>query len=175
MPIAVLHRRAVELVQPYARTARTEDVKEVIKEMQNSPIAAYLRELTFHERLMLAAMLKCMKKEGVDQIRWGDVSHLVPSTMILRLTTHRQLHHQHIIYMNLLTGDDDPDRRPTHGELKLVLRSLTASHAMICEEGAVVARKSEDERRVALNLEHAEVERVLVEVGGTRWRNALNV
>ena len=82
MLIAILHRRAVELVQPYARTARTEDVKEVIKEMQNSPIAAYLRELTFHERLMLAAMLKCMKKEGVDQIRWGDVSLSVPSTMI---------------------------------------------------------------------------------------------
>lgn len=67
----------MELVQPYARTARTEDVKEVIKEMQNSPTAAYLRELSFHERLMLAAMLKCIKKEGVDQIRWGDVSNVL--------------------------------------------------------------------------------------------------
>lgn len=63
----------MELVQPSSRTARTEDVKEVIKEMQNSPTAAYLRDLSFHERLMLAAMLKCIKKEGVDQIRWGDV------------------------------------------------------------------------------------------------------
>lgn len=72
-----LLRRTVELVQPYARTARTEDVKEVIKEMQNSPTAAYLRELSFHERLMLAAMLKCIKKEGVDQIRWGDVSNVL--------------------------------------------------------------------------------------------------
>lgn len=77
--------------------------------------------------------------------------------------------------MNLLAGDDDPERRPTDGELKLVLRSLTASHAMICEDGAVVARKSEDDRRIALNLELSEIERVLVEVGGTRWRNALGV
>ena len=66
-------RRAVELVQPHARTARTDDVKEVIKSMQNSPTAAYLRELSFHERLMLAALLKCIKREGVEEIRWGDV------------------------------------------------------------------------------------------------------
>lgn len=77
--------------------------------------------------------------------------------------------------MNLLRGDDDPERVPTDGELKLVVRSLTASHALICEDGPVVARRSEDDRRVALNLEHSEVERVLVEVGGIRWRNALGV
>lgn len=68
-------RRAVELVEPRARTARTDDVKEVIKSMQNSPTAAYLRELSFHERLMLAALLKCIKREGVEEIKWGDVRH----------------------------------------------------------------------------------------------------
>ncbi len=66
-------RRAVELVQPYSRTARTDDVKQVIKDMQNSPIAAYLRELSFHERIMLAALLRCIRKEGVEEIKWGDV------------------------------------------------------------------------------------------------------
>ena len=70
-------RRAVELVQPRARMARTDDVKEVIKSMQNSPTAAYLRELSFHERLMLAALLKCIKREGVEEIKWGDVRSLV--------------------------------------------------------------------------------------------------
>ena len=53
--------------------ARTEDVKAVIKEMQNSPTAAYLRELSFHERLMLAALVKCVRKEGVEEIKWADV------------------------------------------------------------------------------------------------------
>lgn len=67
-------RRTVELVRPLKRVARTEDVKEVIKIMQNSPTAAYLRDCSFHERLMLAALLKCMKKEGVEQIKWSDVS-----------------------------------------------------------------------------------------------------
>ncbi|KAH9916185.1 P-loop containing nucleoside triphosphate hydrolase protein [Amylocystis lapponica] len=147
-------RRTVESVHLQARTARTDDVKEVIKVMQNSPTAAYLRELSFHERLMLAALLKCVKKEGVEEIKWGDVQH------------------QHIIYLNILSGGDDPARRPTSGELRMVLDSLLASRAMICEDGAVVARKAEEEKRVALNLEHAEVERVLGEVGGARWKNA---
>lgn len=66
-------RRAVELVEPDKRTARTDDVKRVIKDMQNSPTAAYLRELSFHERLMLAALLRCVKREGVEEIKWGDV------------------------------------------------------------------------------------------------------
>ena len=50
-----------------------------------------------------------------------------------------------------------------------------ATHAVLCEEGTVVGRKSEDERRVVLNVEYAEVERVLGEVGGIKWRNAMNV
>ncbi|RPD52623.1 hypothetical protein L227DRAFT_589631 [Lentinus tigrinus ALCF2SS1-6] len=132
---------------------------EVIKDMQNSPTAAYLRELSFHERLMLAALIKCVRKEGVEEIKWSE------------------LQHQHIVYVNLLANDaeGDPSRRPSSDELVLVLNALLASHALICEDGAAVARKAEDERRVALNLEYVEIERVLGEIGGPRWRNALNV
>ena len=43
--------------------------------MQNSPTAAYLRELPFHERLLLAALLRVVKREGVEEVRWGDVRH----------------------------------------------------------------------------------------------------
>ena len=64
----------MESVQPQSRTARTDDVKRVIVDMQNSPTAAYLRDLSFHERLMLAALLRCIKREGVEEIKWGDVS-----------------------------------------------------------------------------------------------------
>ena len=60
-------------------------------------------------------------------------------------------------------------------ELVLVRDGLLAAHAMICEDGAAVGRRPEGERRVALNLEYGEVERVLGEVGGPKWRNALNV
>lgn len=63
----------MELVHPKQRTARTEDVKEVIKVLQNSPTAAYLRDCTLHERIMLASLSKCMKREGVEEIKWGEV------------------------------------------------------------------------------------------------------
>ncbi|THG96659.1 hypothetical protein EW026_g5214 [Hermanssonia centrifuga] len=150
-------RRAVELVQPYSRTARTDDVKQVIKDMQNSPIAAYLRELSFHERIMLAALLRCIRKEGVEEIKWGDIQR------------------QHLLYIPILADDEDPNRRPTPGELTVVLDSLSASRAVLCEDGTLALRKPEDERRVVLNLEHSEVERELAEVGGQRWKNVLNI
>lgn len=82
---------------------------------------------------------------------------------------------QHIIYTDLLAGETDSVRHPTAGELGLVLDSLLASRAMICEDGAAASRKAKGEKRIALNLEHSEVERVLKEVGGTRWGNTLSI
>jgi origin recognition complex subunit 1 len=69
------YRRTVELVQPLKRTAKTDDVKDVIKVMQNSPTAAYLHDCSLHERMMLAALLKVIKREGIEEVRWGDVSN----------------------------------------------------------------------------------------------------
>ncbi|KAH7926066.1 P-loop containing nucleoside triphosphate hydrolase protein [Leucogyrophana mollusca] len=148
-------RRAVELAHPRTRTARPDDVKEVIKVMQNSPTAAYLRECSVHERIMLASLLKCIKREGVEEIKWGEIQQ------------------QHNIYMDSLTGDDDPTRKPAPGELMFVLDSLLASRAILVEDGLAAARKSPNDRRVILNLEQVEVERVLSEVGGPRWKSAL--
>jgi origin recognition complex subunit 1 len=76
--------------------------------------------------------------------------------------------------MNVLPSSDDPSRKPTPNELLLVLDSLVASRAMLMEEGAAVSRKPEGERRVLLNLEQGEVERVLSEVGGQHWKNVLS-
>jgi len=63
----------VELVQPKRRQALVDDVRSVIKVMQNSPTAAYVRECSLHERIMLAALLKCIKRQGVEEIQWGEV------------------------------------------------------------------------------------------------------
>lgn len=67
------YRRAVELVQEKRRTAEIRDVNEVQKVMANSPIAAYLRECSFHERMVLVSLIKCVKREGVEEIKWGEV------------------------------------------------------------------------------------------------------
>ena len=61
-------------MRPKGAAAHTKDVKDVIKEMQNSPTAAYLRECTLHERIMLASLIKCVKREGTEEIKVGDVS-----------------------------------------------------------------------------------------------------
>jgi origin recognition complex subunit 1 len=42
---------------------------------------------------------------------------------------------------------------------------------MLMEDGVAALRQAEGERRVILNLEQGEVEQVLSEVGGQRWKN----
>jgi origin recognition complex subunit 1 len=66
-------RRAVEEVRPKQRAARLVDVRSVIAVLQNSPTAAYVRECALHERLMLAALLKCARRAGVEEVPWGEV------------------------------------------------------------------------------------------------------
>lgn len=66
-------RRAVELVKEAKGTVKAPHIKEVVQVMQNTPTAAYLRELSFHERVMLTSLVKCMKRDGVNEISWGDV------------------------------------------------------------------------------------------------------
>lgn len=173
--LTFIRRRAVELVHPQSRTARTDDVKKVIVDMQNSPTAAYLRDLSFHERLMLAALLRCIKREGVEEIAWGDVSAITATSTRIDSYTFHQVQRQHLLHINVLAEEEDTTRRPTPGELGIVLDSLAASRAVLCEDGALLLRKSEDDKRIVMNLEHAEVERVLGEVGGTKWKNALNI
>ena len=168
----------MELVQPAKKTAGMREVKEVISAMQNSPTAGYLQELSLHERIMLAAVLKCVKKEGVEEVKWGDVRP-ISDVEFRRMLIHSlfvcQVQHQHVIYTSILTGDDDPTRKPTFAELNEVLDSLIASRAMLIEDGAAAQRKPAGERKLVLNLEQIEVERVLSEIGGQMWKNALGV
>ncbi len=63
-------RRAVELVKEAKGTVKAPHIKEVVQVMQNTPTAAYLRELSFHERVMLTSLVKCMKRDGVNEISW---------------------------------------------------------------------------------------------------------
>lgn len=84
------------------------------------------------------------------------------------------MEHQHLTYINVLTSEDESRRKPTAAELRLVLDSLVASRAVVLEDGPAIARKAEGERRLLLNIEQGEVERVLGEVGGARWKNVLS-
>ncbi|KAF7303122.1 Origin recognition complex subunit 1 [Mycena kentingensis (nom. inval.)] len=150
-------RRAVELAHPQKRKAVIKDVTEVTKQMQNSPTAAYLRDCSHHERLVLAALIKCVKVEGVEEIKWGEVAM------------------QYSIYTKSFEDPDAPRCwNPTPAEMAMVLDSLVASQAVLLESGAAAMKKAAAERKVVLNLEQSEVERVLGDVGGDRWKNMLS-
>lgn len=77
--------------------------------------------------------------------------------------------------MNSLTGEDDPKRKPTNTELSLVIDTLVASRAVHIEEGVTASRKPQADRKVMLNIEAGEVERVLSDMGGSNWKNALGL
>lgn len=64
-------------------------------------------------------------------------------------------------------------RQLTAYEFKTVLDSLIASRALLLEDGIGMARKPDDERKLKLNLDMGEIERVLSEVGGAKWKNIL--
>lgn len=74
----------MELVHPKRKAAKADDVKHVISLMQNSPTAMYLAETSLHERIMLASLLKCVKRDGVEEVKWGDVSHLSCRLFVVR-------------------------------------------------------------------------------------------
>ena len=84
------------------------------------------------------------------------------------------MQHQHLIYLPILS-ETRLNFKPSACELDFVLDSLVASRAMLLEDGVACMRKHEGERKLLLNLDQGEVERVLGEVGGARWKNALSV
>ncbi|RXW21306.1 hypothetical protein EST38_g4564 [Candolleomyces aberdarensis] len=147
-------RRVVEHVSASKTTAGANHVSKIMSIMQSSPTAGYLQDCSLHERIMLAALIKCVKREGVEEIKWGDVQY------------------QHLNYIGALTGSDS-QRKPSVAELTIVLDSLVASRAVLLEDGAAVARKPSGERRLLLNIDQIEAERVLSDVGGQTWKNAL--
>jgi len=65
----------VELVVSSETTVKAPHIREVVQTLQNSPTAAFLRDLSFHERLMLASLVKCIKREGIEEIKWSEVTN----------------------------------------------------------------------------------------------------
>ena len=68
-------RKAVEVhyTQKRSGPVTTRELAGVLSQMQNSPTRAYVEQCGFQERVMLASLWKCMKKEGVSFIKWDEV------------------------------------------------------------------------------------------------------
>ncbi|KAG9089988.1 Origin recognition complex, subunit 1 [Ceratobasidium sp. 370] len=146
-------RRAVEVCYSPkgSRVVSVPDVMEVIKSMDKSSTADYIRDCSFHERLLLASMISRMRRAGVDSVKWDDVTtyHMSQSVMLGK-------------------------HKPTRTELRAVLDSLVVSRAVVAED---IGYRAEGERLVALKLERDAVERILCadDLGGERWKSVLGL
>jgi origin recognition complex subunit 1 len=58
------------------------DMAGVLKAMTSSPIAMFVKQCSLHQKMMLAAILRCIRREGLSEIAWRSVSSskAVPST-----------------------------------------------------------------------------------------------
>ncbi|QRV79356.1 AAA family ATPase [Ceratobasidium sp. AG-Ba] len=146
-------RRAVEVCYSPkgSRIVTVPDVMEVIKSMDKSSTADYIRDCSFHERLLLASMISRMRRAGVESVKWDDVTtyHMSQSVMLGK-------------------------HKPTRAELRNVLDSLVLSRAVVAED---IGHRAEGERLVALKLERDAVERILCaeDLGGERWKSILGL
>lgn len=67
------NRRLVE--QP-TRLVTIADVQAIIKEMSASGPCLWIQKASLHQRILLLALSRCVKKQGQDQIKFGDVCSL---------------------------------------------------------------------------------------------------
>jgi len=50
------------------------DMSAVLKAMTSSPVALFIKHCSLHQKMMLAAMLRCIRREGISEIAWRSVS-----------------------------------------------------------------------------------------------------
>lgn len=50
------------------------EMSAVLKAMTSSPVALFIKQCSLHQKMMMAAMLRCIRREGVSEISWRSVS-----------------------------------------------------------------------------------------------------
>ncbi|KAJ9117153.1 hypothetical protein QFC20_000296 [Naganishia adeliensis] len=148
-------RRAVEVSMETAKNNKVppkpvtiRDMAGVLKAMTSSPVAMFVKQCSLHQKMMLAAILRCIRREGLSEIAWRSV---------------RSDHD------NLMRAICDSNDILSDAELGIVFSSLVASHALTCTNEKY---KSMEDRKVAMGLDGNEVGRVLMGEG-ERWSQVL--
>ena len=116
--------------------------------MSSSPVATFVKDCSTQQKMMMAAMVRCVRREGLPEIPWRSVR-----------SDHDALTRSLVDSNDLLSAS----------ELALTFTSLIASHALV---SAHDIHKAVEDRKVALGMEIGEVGRVLMNEGDT-WRRAL--
>lgn len=62
---------------PHPVTAR--EMMAVLNQMSSSPVALFVKSCSEQQKMMLASMVRCVRREGVPEIQWRAVSSLFVS------------------------------------------------------------------------------------------------
>lgn len=143
-------RRAVEvaLAQDPPRPVSARDMVSVLNAMSSSPVALFIRQCSLQQKMLLAALVRCVRREGMAEIAWHTVR-----------TDHD----------NLTRSLAESSDFLSDAELALVKSSLLATHALTAAPDLYAGT---EDRRLALGMEIGEVGRVLMNEGDA-WRRAL--
>lgn len=57
---------------PHPVTAK--EMMGVLNQMSSSPVALFVKSCSEQQKMMLAAMVRCVRREGVPEIQWRAVS-----------------------------------------------------------------------------------------------------
>lgn len=144
--MALETRPGAEISKPHPVTAR--EMMLVLNLMSSSPVSMFLKGCSVQQKMMLAAVVRCVRREGVPEIPW------------------RSVRSDHDALTRSLAESND---LLSNAELALVFTSLLATHALT---QAWSVRQAVDDRKVALGMEIGEVGRVLMNEGDA-WRRAL--
>jgi origin recognition complex subunit 1 len=151
-----LFRRAVEVaLEPKEQSTTSaihpvtaKEMMAVLNQMSSSPVALFLKQCSLQQKLMLAALVRCIRREGVPEIRYRSIKS----------------DHDNLVKSLLETND-----LLSNTELNIVFSSLISCNALSC---GYDLSKGMDDRKVALGMEISEVGRVLMNEGEA-WRRAL--
>ncbi len=87
------HRRAVEVaIETSKKTGQTptvvsvKDMQNVLKALTSSPVAVFIKQCSLYEKVLLAAILRCVRREGVPEVSWLSVSDVMETGEAASLT-----------------------------------------------------------------------------------------
>jgi hypothetical protein len=88
--VGLTYRRAVEVaIEPkegnegstvLRHPVTAKEMMSVLNLMSSSPVALFLKQCSLQQKMMLAAVVRCVRREGIPEIPWRAVSALVHHT-----------------------------------------------------------------------------------------------
>jgi len=154
---------AIESKTAVTHPVSAKEMMAVLNLMSSSPVAMFVKQCSTQQKMMMAAVVRCVRREGIPEIPWRAVWFFSYQKHDMTCGQVRADHDA--LTRSLLERND----LLSNSELALIFSSLLATHAVTW---AFDIHKALDDRKVALGMEIGEVGRVLMNEGDA-WRRAL--